>query len=142
MKPNALAGTALAICTTACTSTTGGSMLRGVVEAEKPWRGQEQTFVSILSKKQDANVLRLAQQRASEKALEEKAAAERKKAASQRQRVPPSMFRTTEPPLPEPDFSLPITEIPRSAASPGAASTPQPTVTPQPSPSAPPSRRQ
>ncbi len=60
----------------------------------------------MFSKKQDANLLRLAQRRAAEKALEEQAAAER---------VPPSMYRTTEPPLPEPDLSLPVSDVPRPA---------------------------
>ena len=54
-----------------------------------------------------------------QKAIEEQAAAVR---------VPPSMYRTTEPPLPEPDFSLPVADVPRStpSPSPAAGASPQP----------------
>lgn len=71
----------------------------------------------MLTKKQDANLVRLAQQRAAEEALDSEPGAR-----SSRRGVPPSMYRTTEPPLPEPDLSLPVSDIPR----------PAPTATPPP----------
>ena len=61
--------------------------------------------------------MRLAQERAAQKEIEQQAAAVR---------VPPSMYRTTEPPLPEPDFSLPVADVPRSTPSPAADASPQP----------------
>ena len=87
------------------------------------WPKKEDAFISTLQKRQDANLVRLSQQRAIEQAAAaqaeaELAAAERaskKKKSSRSRKVPPSMYRTTEPPLPEPDLSLPIQEIPRSS---------------------------
>jgi hypothetical protein len=76
------------------------------------WPKKEDKFVVLLKKKQDANLVRLAQQRAIEQAIEEQSA------RSQRvppRRVPPSMHRTTEPPLPEPDLSQPIQDVPLAA---------------------------
>jgi hypothetical protein len=67
--------------------------------------------------------VRLARQRAIEQAAKERAAAELaaaerayKRKSSRARRAPPSMYRTAEPPLPEPDLSLPIQEIPRSSS--------------------------
>jgi hypothetical protein len=81
---------------------------------------KEDNLVSTLQKKQDASLVRLAQQRALEQAMEEQALRERttKERSSRRSRVPPSMYRTTEPPLPEPDLSLPVQDVPRSAPAP------------------------
>jgi len=115
MKPNLLTAMALAVCAGACAKATGSGT--GPAQASSSvgravWKGDD-ALVSMLSKKQDANLLRLAQQRAAEKALEEQAAS---------RRVPPSMYRTTEPPLPEPDFSLPVSDVPR----------PTPSASPQP----------
>jgi hypothetical protein len=77
----------------------------------------------MFSKKQDNNLLRLAQERAAEKALEKQLSSQRES----QERVPPSMYRTTEPPLPEPDLSLPVPDVPRPT--PGASS---PTPSPEP----------
>jgi hypothetical protein len=115
MKPSALTAVALALCAGACAKATGsgaGQAQASSSAARSVWK-EDDSFVSMFSKKQDANLLRLAQQRAAEKAREEQAAAER---------VPPSMYRTTEPPLPEPDLSLPVADVPR----------PTPTASPQP----------
>ena len=86
------------------------------------WPKKEDSLVSTLQKRQEANLVRLAQQRAIEQAAAERAAAELaaaerayKRKSSRARRVPPSMYRTAEPPLPEPDLSLPIQEIPRSS---------------------------
>jgi hypothetical protein len=85
-----------------------------------PWVKKEDNLVSTLQKKQDASLVRLAQQRALQQAMEEQALKERaiKERSSRRSRVPPSMYRTTEPPLPEPDLSLPVQDVPRSAPAP------------------------
>ena len=78
----------------------------------------------MFRKKQDDNLLRLAQERAAaEKALERKLSSQ----GETRESVPRSMYRTTEPPLPEPDLSLPVPDVPRPA--PGASS---PTPSPEP----------
>jgi hypothetical protein len=117
MKPSALTAVALALCTGACAKTTGsgtGQAQASSSAGRSVWK-QDDSFVSMFGKKQDANLLRLAQQRAAEKALEEQAAAER---------VPPSMYRTTEPPLPEPDLTLPVADVPRPTPTPSAS--PQP----------------
>jgi hypothetical protein len=109
MKPNSLAALALAVCTGACAKATGnraGDVRAAPSVTRSVWR-EDDSFVSTFSKKQDANLLRLAQERAAaEKALQEQAAP---------QNVPPGMYRTTEPPLPEPDLSLPVQDVPRSA---------------------------
>lgn len=115
MKPSALTAIALALCTGACAKPTGsgtGQAQASSSAGRSVWK-EDDSFVSMFSKKQDTNLLRLSQQRAAEKALEEQAAAER---------VPPSMYRTTEPPLPEPDLSLPVPDVP--SPTPGAS--PQP----------------
>ena len=107
---------ALAVCLGACAKATpekpaeGASIIRWA-----PWQKKEDALVSSLERKQDANLARLSQQRALEQALAVQA---REAERSRRSRVPPSMYRTTEPPLPEPDFSLPVQEVPRSAPSP------------------------
>jgi hypothetical protein len=121
MKPSAFTAIALAVCTGACAKATGSGTGRAQASSSagrSVWK-EDDSFVSMFSKKQDANLLRLAQQRAAEKAREEQAAAER---------VPPSMYRTTEPPLPEPDLSLPVSDVPRAIPSP----TPSPSASPQP----------
>ena len=86
------------------------------------WPKKEDALVSTLQNRQEANLVRLAQQRAIQQAAAERAAAEfaaaeraYKRKSSRARRVPPSMYRTAEPPLPEPDLSLPIQEIPRSS---------------------------
>jgi hypothetical protein len=113
MKPSRLTAVALAVCTAACTKATGnatGDARTGSSVGRSVWK-EDDSFVSSFSKKQDANLLRMAQERAAaEKALEEQ-----EKAA--RQSVPPSMYRTTEPPMPEPDLSLPVQDVPRSSPS-------------------------
>jgi hypothetical protein len=125
MKPSALTAIALALCTAACAKATGsgtGQAQASSSGGRSVWK-EHDSFVSMFGKKQDANLLRLAQKRAAEKALEEQAAA---------QRVPPSLYRTTEPPLPEPDLSLPVADVPRAVATP----TPAPIASPTPTPSA------
>jgi hypothetical protein len=121
MKPSLVLTFAAAFCASACT--------KGAESNEQParaiegllWPKKEDALVSTLQKRQNANLVRLAQQRAiqaaAERAAAELAAAERayKRKSSRARRVPPSMYRTTEPPLPEPDLSLPIQEIPRSS---------------------------
>jgi len=91
----------------ACAKATGSGAGQASSSLGRSLWKREDSFVSMLSKKQDANLVRLAQQRAAaEKALEEQTSS---------QRVPPSMYRTTEPPLPEPDLSLPVPDVPRPA---------------------------
>ena len=121
MKPS-LVLTLAAFCASACTK--GGqengqatSAIGGLF-----WPKREDALVSTLQKRQDANLMRLAQQRAIEQAAAKRAAAELaaaervyKRKSGRARRVPPGMYRTAEPPLPEPDFSLPIQEIPRSS---------------------------
>jgi hypothetical protein len=124
MRLNMSAAIALAFCTGACAKITG----RG--QASPPagglvWKGEDEKFVIMFRKKQDDNLLRLAQEHSAEKALEEQLSSERER----RETVPPSMYRTTEPPLPEPDLSLPVTEVPRPSN--GASPTPSPSP-PQP----------
>jgi hypothetical protein len=122
MKPSLVLTFVAAFCTSACTKGTQSSgqavpAIKGLF-----WPKKEDALVSTLQKRQNANLMRLAQQRAMEKAAAERAAAELaaaerayKRKSSRSRRVPPSMYRTTEPPLPEPDLSLPIQEIPRSS---------------------------
>lgn len=114
MKLEALAWLVLAVCMAACAKATSGA------QTPKPFaalsRGDDQTFIAGLTKRQDASLARLAQQRAAE--------AKPAPVSPRRESVPPSMYRTTEPPLPEPDLSLPVSEVPRST--PGAAPTPSP----------------
>jgi len=115
MKPSALTAIAFALCTGACAKPTGsgtGQAQASSSAGRSVWK-EDDSFVSMFGKKQDTNLLRLSQQRAAEKALEEQAAAKR---------VPPSMYRTTEPPLPEPDLSLPVPDVP----SPTPSASPQP----------------
>jgi len=114
MKPS-LVLTLAAFCASACTK--GAEEIGGLL-----WPKREDSLVSTLQRRQDANLVRLAQRRAIEQAAAERAAAELaaaesayKRKSSRARRVPPSMYRTAEPPLPEPDFSLPIQEIPRSS---------------------------
>jgi hypothetical protein len=126
MKPKTLTAIALAVCTGACAKEAGsgtGQTQANSSPGRSVWK-EDDRFVSMLGKKQDSSLLRLAQERAAQKAIEEQAAA----AA----RVPPSMYRTTEPPLPEPDLSLPVTDVPRSTPTPSAAASPAANVSPQP----------
>jgi hypothetical protein len=122
MRPSLLLILAAAFCASACTKGTQGNReatpsIHGLL-----WPKKEDALVSTLQKRQQANLVRLAQQRAIEQAAAERAAAElaaaeraHKRKSSRARRVPPSMYRTAEPPLPEPDLSLPIQEIPRSS---------------------------
>lgn len=121
MKPS-LVLTLAAFCASACTK---GGQENGQAPRSIGglfWRKREDALVSTLQKRQDANLMRLAQQRAIEQAAAKRAAAELaaaerayKRKSGRARRVPPSMYRAAEPPLPEPDFSLPIQEIPRSS---------------------------
>ncbi len=107
-----LIATGLVACLSACARATTDTQrpTQGIFVFPKKSVWQEDTdFVSMLGKRQDDNLLRISQQKAASKAAEEKAAAER---------VPPSMYRTAEPPLPEPDLSLPVSDVPRVAPSP------------------------
>jgi hypothetical protein len=122
MKPSLVLGLAAAFCASACTKGTeaNGRAIRSMEGLF--WPKKEDALVSTLQKRQNANLLRLAQQRAIEQAAAERAAAELaaaerayKRKSSRARRVPPSMYRTAEPPLPEPDLSLPIQDIPRSS---------------------------
>jgi len=106
MKPSPVIAIALAVCMSACAKATGSGAGQASSSLGRSLWKREDSFVSMLSKKQDANLLRLAQQRAAEEALEKQTPS---------QRVPPSMYRTTEPPLPEPDLSLPVPDVPRPA---------------------------
>jgi hypothetical protein len=107
---------ALAFCLGACAKATPGKPAEGAsIMGWAPWQKKEDTLVSSLERKQDDSLARLTQQRALEQAVEAQA---REAGRPRRNRVPPSMYRTTEPPLPEPDFSLPVQEVPRSAPSP------------------------
>jgi hypothetical protein len=110
----------VAIFVSACAKGTTGPGQGSSMMDWAPWVKKEDALVSTLTKKQDANLVRLAQQRALEQAIQEQAIEERP-SRSRRARVPPSMYRTTEPPLPEPDFSLPVQEVPRTTPN---ASTP------------------
>jgi hypothetical protein len=110
---------ALVVCLGACAKATPGKPTEGAsVMGWVPWQKKEDTLVSSLERKQDASLARLTQQRALEQAIVEAQAREAER--SRRSRVPPSMYRTTEPPLPEPDFSLPVQEVPRSSPTPSA----------------------
>jgi hypothetical protein len=121
MKPS-LVLTLAAFCASACTK---GGQENGQAPRSIGglfWPKGEDALVSTLQKRQDANLMRLAQQRAIEQAAAKRAAAELaaaerayKRKSGRARGVPPSMYRTAEPPLPEPDFSLPIQEIPRSS---------------------------
>jgi hypothetical protein len=122
MKPRLVLALAAAVCASACTKGTQGSRDASPSIQGLLWPKKEDAFVSTLQKRQQANLVRLAQQRAIEQAAAERAAAElaaaeraHKRKSSRARRVPPSMYRTAEPPLPEPDLSLPIQEIPRSS---------------------------
>jgi hypothetical protein len=124
MKPNMLAAMALAVCIGACLKTTGSGTGQASSSAVRSvWKGDDEKFVSMFRKKQDDNLLRLAQERAAEKALEEQLSSP----GETRESVPPSMYRTTEPPLPEPDLSLPVPDVPRPAPDAGS-----PTPSPEP----------
>jgi hypothetical protein len=115
MKLNASGAIALALCASACAKGTDRDGPQASSPIGRLW-GDDQPFISTLGKRHDANLLRLAQSDAAEEA---------QRVSPSRRSVPPSMYRTTEPPLPEPDLSLPVTDVPRSA----------PTPTPKPSPS-------
>ena len=121
MKLEALAWLALAVCIAACARATSGGVRQTAKPFEVLWKGDDQNFISALGEKQDASLARLAQQRATE-------AKPAQVSPPRRESVPPSMYRTTEPPLPEPDLSLPVSEVPRST--PGATPTPSPAVSP------------
>jgi hypothetical protein len=123
MRPSLLLTLAAALYASACTKGTDASRQVTRSIGTVLWPKKEDALVTTLQKRQEANLVRLAQQRAMEQAAAEQAAAElaaaeraykRKKSRGAR-KVPPSMYRTAEPPLPEPDLSLPIQEIPRSA---------------------------
>jgi hypothetical protein len=121
MKPRVVLSLAAAFCASACTKGTevNGQAARSI--GGMLWPKKEDALVSTLQKRQNANLVRLAQQRAIEQAAAQRAAelaaAERayKRKSNRARRVPPSMYRTAEPPLPEPDLSLPIQDIPRSS---------------------------
>ena len=122
MRPSLALTLAAALCASACTKGTQSNGHRPRAIEGLLWPKKEDPLVSTLQKRQDANLVRLARQRAIEEAAAQRAAAklaaaERayKRKSSRARRVPPSMYRTTEPPLPEPDLSLPIQEIPKSA---------------------------
>jgi hypothetical protein len=124
MKPSLTMALGIAICVGACAKGTIGSLGQASPDMGwAPWVKKEDSLVSALKNKQDANLVRLAQQRALEQAIEEQAlrdqavreqALRERSSRSRKGRVPPSMYRTTEPPLPEPDLSLPVQDIPRS----------------------------
>ena len=122
MRPSLVLTFAAALCASACTNGTQSNGQPAHAIEGLLWPKKEDALVSSLQKRQNASLARLAQQRAIEQAAAERAAAElaaaerayKKKKSSRARRVPPSMYRTTEPPLPEPDLSLPIQEIPRS----------------------------
>jgi hypothetical protein len=123
MRPSLALTFGVAFCACACTKGTqdNGQAARSI--GGLLWLKKEDPLVATLQKRQDANLVRLAQQRAIEQAAAEQAAAELaaaerafKRKSSRSRKVPPSMYRTTEPPLPEPDLSLPIQEIPRSSS--------------------------
>jgi hypothetical protein len=122
MKPSVVLALAAALCAAACSKGTEDNARAPRSIEGLLWPKKEDALVSTLQKRQDANLVRLAQQRAVEQAAAERAAAEvaaaeraYKRKSSRARKVPPSMYRTTEPPLPEPDLSLPIQEIPRSS---------------------------
>jgi hypothetical protein len=125
MRPRVITAVALALCAGACAKATGSGQVSSPV-GRSVWKGEDEEFVSIIRKKQDDNLLRLAQEHSAKKAQEERLSSERER---RREAVPPSMYRTTEPPLPEPDLSLPITEIPRP---PNGAASPTPSPSPPP----------
>lgn len=115
MRPNLMMALGVAVCVCACAKGTGGNAGQpSPIMGWAPWVRKEDNLVATLKKKQDANLVRLAQQRALEQAIEEQTIKERS-SRSRKVRVPPSMYRTTEPPLPEPDLSLPVQDVPRSA---------------------------
>jgi hypothetical protein len=122
MKPSLVLTFAAAFCASACTKGTESNEQPARAIEGLLWPKKEDALVSTLQKRQNANLVRLAQQRAIQQAAAERAAAELaaaerayKRKSSRARRVPPSMYRTAEPPLPEPDLSLPIQEIPRSS---------------------------
>ena len=111
MKPSHMMALGVAICVCACAKGTMGNLGQpSPVMGWAPWVEKDENLVSALEKKQDANLVRLAQQRALEQAIKEQASRERS-SRSRKIRVPPSMYRTTEPPLPEPDLTLPVQDI-------------------------------
>jgi hypothetical protein len=122
MRPKLALALSIAFCACACTKQGEENGQRTPPMGWMPWVKREEALISTLEKRQDASLVRLAQQRAIEKAAAEQAAAElaavkraQKRKSGLSRRVPPSMYRTTEPPLPEPDFSLPVQEVPRSS---------------------------
>jgi hypothetical protein len=123
MKPRVVLTLAAAFWASACAKDMLGNREPTASIQGFLWPKKEDPLVSTLQKRQEANLVRLAQQRAMEHAAAERAAAELaaaerayKRKSSRARRVPPSMYRTAEPPLPEPDLSLPIQEIPRSSS--------------------------
>jgi hypothetical protein len=134
MKLDNLAAIALALCASGCAKgpRTGAEQVSSAVGRIS--NRDDQGFISSMSKKQEESLARLAEQRAAEKAL-------REQTSPARETVPPSMYRTTEPALPEPDLSLPVTDVPRSApgTKPTPTATPTPVATPWPNGSSTPS---
>jgi hypothetical protein len=122
MKLRVFLTLATAFLASACAKGTQGNRESAASIQGLLWPKREDALVSTLEKRQETNLVRLAQQRANEQAAAQRAAAELaaaerayKRKSSRARRVPPSMYRTAEPPLPEPDLSLPIQEIPRSS---------------------------
>jgi hypothetical protein len=109
MKPSSVLSLCVAIGLCACAKGSGSKSGQALSSWGQSLFKSEDTFVSQLKRKQDANLLRLAQQRASEEALEER--------SSSSGGVPSGMYRSSEPPLPEPDLSLPVSDVPRSVPS-------------------------
>jgi hypothetical protein len=117
MKLNASSAIALALCASACAKGTARDGGQVSSPMGRLWGGDE-PFISTLAKEHEANLLRLAQSEAAEKA---------QRVSPPRRSVPPSMYRTTEPPMPEPDLSLPVTDVPRSLSTPSPKPSPSPT---------------
>jgi hypothetical protein len=122
MRPRLALALSIAFCACACTKEGEENGQRTPSIGWMPWLKKDDILISSLKQRQDTSLVRLAQQRAIEKAAAEQAAIElaaakraRKSRSGLSRRVPPSMYRTTEPPLPEPDFSLPVQELPRSS---------------------------
>ena len=122
MKPSLVLTLAAAFWASACTKGTQSNEQPARAIEGLRWPKKEDALVATLEKRQDASLVRLAQQRAIDQAAAKRAAAELaaaerayKRKSSRARRVPPSMYRTAEPPLPEPDLSLPIQEIPQSS---------------------------
>lgn len=119
MKPSLMMALAVAIGVCACAKETTGDLGQASpIMGWAPWvKKEEDSLVSSLKKKQDADLVRLARRRALEQAIEEQAIQERA-SRSRKVRVPPSMYRTTEPPLPEPDLTLPVQDVPTQPKTP------------------------